>query len=211
MAFPRFGLLPDELPEPKSLVMSKQSAAAGPRLGVRTVVITEQGRRNAKPALLPTHGALVSHVEPGSPAARVGIPIGAVITDIDGRRIEGPRELSTAIHAVDPGRELVVTYHFQDKDVSQRVMLDAARPAPGLGPGPSPDDDGPTVEAPAPRDEPKPKTVARRPPLAVEAPRPAPDDAAAMEQLRSDVLERRLRQLEERLQKVEAALRKAEK
>jgi len=214
MAFPKFGLLPDESPDPGSLPLysgtptRRTPAAGGARLGVRTVPITEQGRRDAKPALLPAHGALVSFVTQDSPAAAAGIPLGAVITDVDGQRIEGPQELAAAIRAAEPGREITLSYHYRDKDVKKHVTLDGGPvAAPADRPGPAPEAPPQELPGPAPEQKPAPKRL----PPNVEAPRPAPDEDEAMDQLRIDFLERRIRQLEARIEKLESAQRGANK
>lgn len=50
-----------------------------------------------------TKGALVASVEPGSPAEDAGIKPGDVITSIENRTIEGPRDLSRAVGGMKPG------------------------------------------------------------------------------------------------------------
>ncbi|MFW5642229.1 MAG: Do family serine endopeptidase [Roseicyclus sp.] len=50
-------------------------------------------------------GALVGSVEPDSPAAAAGVEPGDVIVAVDGTAIAGPRELASAIAAIDPGSE----------------------------------------------------------------------------------------------------------
>lgn len=54
-------------------------------------------------------GALVAQVTPDSPAARAGIENGDIITEFDGRKIEGPRELSRMVAQVDVGKQVGVT------------------------------------------------------------------------------------------------------
>jgi serine protease Do len=54
------------------------------------------------------NGALVSEVRPDSPAAKAGIATGDVITEVDGRKVEGPRELRLMVGAMAPGSKVNV-------------------------------------------------------------------------------------------------------
>jgi serine protease Do len=56
-----------------------------------------------------TKGALVASVEPGSPAEDAGIKTGDVITSIENRNIEGPRDLSRAVGGMKPGTRTALT------------------------------------------------------------------------------------------------------
>jgi serine protease Do len=54
-------------------------------------------------------GALVAQVTPDSPAARAGMESGDVIVQFDGRKIDGPRDLSRMVAEVDVGTRAGVT------------------------------------------------------------------------------------------------------
>ncbi|WP_158044827.1 DegQ family serine endoprotease [Skermanella pratensis] len=54
-------------------------------------------------------GALVAQVTPDSPAAKAGIEQGDVITQFDGRQLEGPRELSRTVAQTDVGKQISIT------------------------------------------------------------------------------------------------------
>jgi S1-C subfamily serine protease len=57
-----------------------------------------------------TEGVLIVGATPGTPAARVGISEGSVITAIDGQRISSIDELGAALHQHGPGEEVRVTW-----------------------------------------------------------------------------------------------------
>jgi serine protease Do len=65
-------------------------------------------------------GALVSRVEPKTPAARAGIEVGDVILEVAGKKVEGPRELRLLISSMAPGAkvDLKVIRDGQEKTIS---------------------------------------------------------------------------------------------
>jgi serine protease Do len=65
------------------------------------------------------NGALVSEVRPDSPAAKAGIATGDVITEVDGRKIEGPRELRLLVGSMAPGTKVNVKL---TRDGQQKVV-----------------------------------------------------------------------------------------
>ena len=92
-------------------------------------------------------GALVSGVEANGPAAKAGIQAGDVITAIEGRRIQSPRDLATGVAEARPGRPVTVTLLRAGQSMERRVEIgtnpanrdggkpadEATRPALGLG------------------------------------------------------------------------------
>ena len=68
-------------------------------------------------------GALIAGVEPNSPAARGGLQVGDVVTEVEGRPIRGPRDLASAIGDTKPGATVAVTVSRDGKPTQQRVAL----------------------------------------------------------------------------------------
>ncbi|MCC6553795.1 MAG: trypsin-like peptidase domain-containing protein [Polyangiaceae bacterium] len=77
-------------------------------------------------------GALVTDVEPRSPAARAGLRPGDVITSIDGARIDHARELAREIGRRKPGEEVALAYFRGGEEGGATVRLDARGAPPPL-------------------------------------------------------------------------------
>jgi membrane-associated protease RseP (regulator of RpoE activity) len=66
-----------------------------PKLGVRTLPVTDQAQRQFN---LPSrNGAIVVAVTPGSAAERAGLRQGAVITELNGQAVHGPDHLAELV------------------------------------------------------------------------------------------------------------------
>lgn len=84
-------------------------------------------------------GALVSDVAADSPAGKAGIQHGDVITTVDGKKVEGPRELRLMIAGMAPGTQVDLKIVRDGKEKDVRVELgelpqtgpSAAEPSPG--------------------------------------------------------------------------------
>jgi len=82
----------------------------------------------AQLGLSDTAGILVAGVQPGSPAAKVGMTAPAVIRTIDGQAVNTLDELGAAIHSKVPGQQIQVTWVDQQGQHSATVTL-ASGPA----------------------------------------------------------------------------------
>lgn len=82
-------------------------------------------------------GALVNAVEPDSPAAKAGLRAGDVITAIDGRRVETPRDLAAGVADVAPGRTATLAILRDGAATEQHVEIGShpANAAPAAKPG----------------------------------------------------------------------------
>jgi membrane-associated protease RseP (regulator of RpoE activity) len=162
--------------------------AAGPRLGVQALPITEDARRQF--GLSVSKGALVSGVTVGSPAERVGIPLGAAITAFDGQPVNSPQELADLIRRAGAGREVDVTLNIRGQETHRRVMLASAA--------------APQASAAAPKETPR----LNFQPRAEGATLPASPTAAPTrsDDTRMGELEAQIRRLEARIKSLEEAL-----
>jgi len=75
--------------------------------------------------LAPNAGAMVSRVEPGTPAARAGLAAGDVITQLDGRPTAQGHDVVREITARRPGERIELTVLREGQ--SRRVSVTAAR------------------------------------------------------------------------------------
>lgn len=107
-------------------------------LGITASPLTEELR--ARYGTTVRRGALITAIRPGTPADRVGLPVGGVVVAVDGRRIDSSDELIAAVRTATPGQEMELTYYHGDKLARKTVRLAPATAAvaPGLGPEPRP-------------------------------------------------------------------------
>lgn len=118
-------VLPEDLPAPDSgqpTPSPVQPAYSGPpTLGVTVEPLNDQIVRQRR---LPVRsGALVTAVVQGAPADRAGLPLGAVIVALDGRRIDSPADLVKAIRTSPTDRPIEVSYYDGDRLSRKRVYL----------------------------------------------------------------------------------------
>jgi serine protease Do len=69
-------------------------------------------------------GALVASVQKGSPAEKAGVQSGDVILGIDGKKINSPQELESAIRLKTPGKEILVSVLREKKEVKLKAVID---------------------------------------------------------------------------------------
>jgi Do/DeqQ family serine protease len=90
-------------------------------------------------------GAVVSEVVGASPAARVGLRRGDVLTQVNGRRVRSARELRSAVALAGAGKTVDVEYLRDGKRYTVRLTLDKLKeeaPAPAGTGTPAEDKDG---------------------------------------------------------------------
>lgn len=103
------GMTPPSAPTPNG----------GPRLGVSVEALTPRLIEQYK---LPagTKGAAVNSVQPGSPAARLGLRPGDVVTSVNGEAIDGPEALVAAVRESASRRTLSI--EFLRMENGQRIV-----------------------------------------------------------------------------------------
>ncbi len=73
--------------------------------------------------LTSTNGALVTQVEPKSPAEKAGIESGDVVIDVNGKKIEGPTQLRLLVAGLLPGTKTDVKIWRDGKEKTVSVTL----------------------------------------------------------------------------------------
>ena len=77
----------------------------------------------AKRGAVPIFGAFVGKVSPGSPADRIGLQPGDVITQIGLRSISNADGVEQALAAAQPGARLAVTFTRGEKPITREAVL----------------------------------------------------------------------------------------
>jgi len=112
---------------PSSTVERFEWSTSKGRLGVSVTSLTPALR--AVFGAPPDRGVLVSHVEPGTPAAAAGLAVGDVITKVHGRAIERPHDVLAAIGDLDKGQRVAIDLVRAGKPrVVDAVLADDAPP-----------------------------------------------------------------------------------
>ena len=70
-----------------------------------------------------TGGALVSNVQPGSPADKGGLKAGDIVTRINDRPIESSDALVAATRSFDFGETVTLEVHSKDSEESRTVEV----------------------------------------------------------------------------------------
>jgi PDZ domain len=204
---PQFGKQPEEMPQPgpaadngpgpgdaptsESVILNTRR----PKLGVRTVSLTQFIREQTRLPGSYVAGVYVTYVDRDAPAGRAGLPVAAVITTVDGEPIDSPDTLAELVHRAGPGQTLNVTYYFRDHEsVTQITLAGGSGAAQPPAPGPQM-----TVRArPAAPDQPP-----------GFAPDLSPDDSGASLGATIEALQQRIAELEKRVADLEAAAAKS--
>lgn len=79
-------------------------------------------------------GALVSNVVEGSPAEKLGLKAGDVITKVDGTSIEGPGDLTRVVRKLDEAKDVSVEWLRERKMQRGTTKLEIKEGGEGLGP-----------------------------------------------------------------------------
>ncbi len=90
-------------------------------LGIGLQPLTEDLAKQFK--LETTQGAVVTQVEPKSPAEKAGIEAYDVVTDVNGKQIEGPNELRMYVASIAPGTKVDVKVMRDGKEKTLAVTL----------------------------------------------------------------------------------------
>lgn len=107
------------------------------RIGVGIAPVTQEAATAA--GLAAPQGALISAVEPGSPAARAGMREGDIVVSAGTRQVTGPRVLHAAVAVTETGQSLPLQVMRGRERIAMTVQIapprvaDAAAGAPARG------------------------------------------------------------------------------
>jgi serine protease Do len=90
-------------------------------LGVQIQPVTKELAESM--SLSSDKGALVATVQPDSPALAAGVKSGDVIVSVDGKKVEGVRELTRMISATKPGTSVKLGVWRDGKDVTMTAKV----------------------------------------------------------------------------------------
>ena len=93
------------------------------RVGVTVGPVTREAAGNGS-----TRGALVAGVVAGSPAAKAGLRAGDIITEVEGRQIEGPGNLTAIFGTLEPGKTVSLGYRRGAQTGRASVTVEAPQP-----------------------------------------------------------------------------------
>lgn len=85
-------------------------------------------------------GALVSQIQPDTPAAKAGLKAGDAIVAIDGRPVKNPRDLARLVAGFDPGTKVKLTVARDGKERQVEVELGRLSEDGGKAAAAGPDD-----------------------------------------------------------------------
>jgi membrane-associated protease RseP (regulator of RpoE activity) len=105
----------DTLPSPA------EPAGGGASLGITVKSLTPEDI--AAYGLVVRRGGLITAIRPGSPADTAGLPLGAVVVTIDGRRIDTADDLVAFVRAARPGQEVELGYMQGERMQRKTVRL----------------------------------------------------------------------------------------
>jgi hypothetical protein len=179
-------ILPPTPPDESAGAVADQPPVPRRRLGVRTVAVTDDVRRQNN--LADARGAQVISIAAGSPAEAASVPLGAVIRSIDRRAIGSPEDLAAAIQA-STADSIDISYVFRGQVQNTTARLS--------GPPLPPDAPPQELRARPPAVDPfAPTPAAAELPVPDETPAAAGDDRLRALEQRIDALEARIKALE---------------
>lgn len=121
---------PSDSHSPRSFFESISWAATKGRLGVTVMSLTPELRTHF--GSTDGTGVLVSHVEPGLPAAKAGIAVGDVITHVRGKAVAEAGDVVTALVDTGPTARASVRVLRDRRPLTIDVSFDADAPRSSL-------------------------------------------------------------------------------
>jgi S1-C subfamily serine protease len=117
-----------ELPALRAKQIGGQAGTGQGYLGVSIETLTAQLRSAYN--FVPTQGAIVTQVDPGSPADVAGLEEGDVVTSLDGKPVTSADQLASAIQADKPGQSITLGLYRGQAQMTVTATLGSAAAAP---------------------------------------------------------------------------------
>lgn len=108
--------IPSSLAEPVMVQLRDNGRVERGLLGVQIQPVTKEIAESL--SLKADKGALVAMVQPDSPALAAGVKSGDVIVSVDGKKLDGIKELTRTISAMKPGTSVKLGVWRDGKDMS---------------------------------------------------------------------------------------------
>ncbi|MGA8153454.1 MAG: Do family serine endopeptidase [Terriglobales bacterium] len=115
--------IPSQIVRPTVETLIRDGKVSHGYMGIGINDVTPENSKFFK--LTDANGALVTQVEPSSPAAKAGLKIGDVITELDGRKVTDASDLQMAVGLKTPGTTIKLGVLRDGKDMTLPVTLEA--------------------------------------------------------------------------------------
>jgi serine protease Do len=115
--------IPTQIARPVADTLLKDGKIEHARMGIGINDVTPENATFFH--LANASGALVSQVDPNSPAAKAGVKVGDVITELNGKKMESSGQLQAAISSHRPGDKVTLGAIRDGKTVSLPITLEA--------------------------------------------------------------------------------------
>jgi serine protease Do len=115
--------IPTQIARPVVETLLKDGKIEHARMGIGINDVTPENATFFN--LANASGALVSQVEPDSPAAKAGLKVGDVITELNGKKMESSGQLQAAISGHRPGDKVTLGIFRDGKTTSIPITLES--------------------------------------------------------------------------------------
>ena len=114
--------IPSQIVQPTAETLIRDGKVTHAYLGVGISDVTPE---NAKFFQSNANGAVITQVEPDSPAAKTGLKVGDVITEFEGQKVGDATELQLAVSTKHPGTTIKLGVLRDGKAMTMPVTLEA--------------------------------------------------------------------------------------
>jgi len=115
--------IPSQIVRPTAETLIRDGKISHGYMGIGITDVTPENAKFFN--LTDANGAVVSQVEPDSPAAKAGLKTGDVITELNGKKITDASDLQVAVGQMKPGSTIKLNVLRDGKNMTVPVMLEA--------------------------------------------------------------------------------------